>query len=160
MVNSIVAVFFYRLQLITTDLSSKMHEKSLALTLFSKLCKCRGPPKLPKTSLTHEIERQTDAGDATITSYIMILFVLYDPAFKICCKFTFQIGRAPAVTAVVKLFLVGQCVRAKAGLLIDRNQVMMVDHVVRAAGGADPKQQAMTSSAAAPLVMCDISTMF
>ncbi len=71
MVNSIVVVFFYRLQPITTDLISKMHEKSLALTLFSKLCQCKGPPKLPKTSLTHEPERQTDAGDATITSYIM-----------------------------------------------------------------------------------------
>ncbi len=27
---------------------------------------------LPKTSLTHETERQTDAGGATITSYIML----------------------------------------------------------------------------------------
>ncbi len=62
MVNSIVVVFFYRLQPITTDLISKMHEKSLSLTLFSKLCQCSGPPKLPKTSLTHETERQTDAG--------------------------------------------------------------------------------------------------
>ncbi len=81
MVNSIVVVFFYQLQPITTDLISKMHEKSLgigALTLFSKLCQCRGPPKLPKTSLTHETERQTDAGGATITSYIML------PAFIHC----------------------------------------------------------------------------
>ena len=45
-----------------------MNEKYLALTLFSKLCQCRGPPKLPKTSLTHETERQTEAGGATITS--------------------------------------------------------------------------------------------
>ncbi len=71
MVNSIVVVFFYRPQPITTDLISKMHEKSLALTLFSKLCQCKGQPKLPKTSLAHETERQTDAGGATITSYIM-----------------------------------------------------------------------------------------
>ncbi len=68
MVNSIIAVFFYRLQSITTDLISKLHEKS---PLFSKLCQCRGPPKLPKTSLTDATERQTDAGGATITSYIM-----------------------------------------------------------------------------------------
>ena len=71
MVNSIVVVFFYRLQPITTDLISKMHEKSLALTLFSKLCQCRDSPKLPKTSLIYVKERQTDAGGATITSYII-----------------------------------------------------------------------------------------
>ena len=47
-----------------------MHEKSLALTLFSSLCQCRG---LPKTSLTHVAERQTDAGGATITSTIVVL---------------------------------------------------------------------------------------
>ena len=46
-------------------------KKSLALTLFSKLCQCIGPLKLPKTSLPHETERQPDAGGATITSYIM-----------------------------------------------------------------------------------------
>ncbi len=71
MANSIVVVFFYQLQPVTVDLISKMHEQSLALALFSKLCQCRGLPKLPKTSLTHETERQTDAGGATITSYIM-----------------------------------------------------------------------------------------
>ena len=53
-----------------TDLISKMHEKSLALTLFRKLCQCRGPPKLPKTSPTHVAEWQTDAGGAT---FILIL---------------------------------------------------------------------------------------
>ena len=77
MVNSIVVVFFYRLQPITTDLISKMHEKSLALTLFSKLCQCRGLPKLPENCLTHETERQTDAGGATITSYIMKVVLFY-----------------------------------------------------------------------------------
>ena len=71
MVNSIVAVFFYQLQPITTNLISNLHEKSLALTLFSKLWQYRGLPKLPKTSLTHVTERQTDAGGATITSYIL-----------------------------------------------------------------------------------------
>ena len=71
MANSIVEVFFYRPQSNTTDLISKMHEKSLALTVFSKLCQCRGLPNLPKTSLTHETKRQTDAGGATISSYIM-----------------------------------------------------------------------------------------
>ncbi len=71
MVNSIVVMIFYRLQPITTDLISKLHEKSLALALVSKFCQRRGPPKLPKTSQTHETERQTDAGGATITSYIM-----------------------------------------------------------------------------------------
>ncbi len=72
MVNSIVVLFFYRLQPITTDLISKMHEKSVALTLFSILCHRKGPPKVPKTSLTHETERQTDACGATITSYIYV----------------------------------------------------------------------------------------
>ena len=71
-VNSIVVVLFYRLQPITTALISKLHKKSLALTLFNKLCLCRGQSKLTKTSLTHDTERQTDAGSGTInTSYIM-----------------------------------------------------------------------------------------
>ncbi len=72
------------------DLISKMHENSRALTLFSDLFQCRGPPKLPKTSLTHETEWQTDAGGATITSYIVVLsnalkknfvFLCYNKAF-------------------------------------------------------------------------------
>ena len=79
MVNLMVVVFFYRLQPITTNLISKLHEKSLALTLFSKLCQCRGLPKLPKTSLTHVTERQTHAGGATITSYIMVSFIMKFP---------------------------------------------------------------------------------
>ena len=72
-VNSIVVMFFYRLQPITTNLVIlKLHEKSLALTTpFSNLCQCRGLPKLPKTSLTHKTERQTEIGGATIASYIM-----------------------------------------------------------------------------------------
>ena len=77
MMNSLVVVFIYRLQPITTDQISKMHEKSRALALFSKLCQCRGLPKLPKTSLTHETERQTEAGGTTITSYIMFETITY-----------------------------------------------------------------------------------
>ncbi len=63
-----VVVFFYRLQPITTNVISKLHEKSLKLTLLSKLCQCR---VLPKTNLTHVTVRQTDSGGATIASYIM-----------------------------------------------------------------------------------------
>ncbi len=58
-----------------------MHEKSLALTLLTKLSPCRG---LPKTSLTHVTERQTDAGGATITSYIMINLTSYFVSTQLC----------------------------------------------------------------------------
>ena len=69
MANSIVVVFFYRLQPITTDLISKMHEKSLhRLYLVSS---ASAELKLPKTSLTQIAERHTDAGGTTIVSYIM-----------------------------------------------------------------------------------------
>ncbi len=73
MVYSILVVLLYRLQPITTDPISKMHEKSLARILFSQLCQCRRLPKLPKSSLTRVTERQTDAGGATIASYIMVV---------------------------------------------------------------------------------------
>ncbi len=73
--NSVIAVFFYRQQPISTDQISKMHEKSHALTLLSKLCQSRGLPKLPKASLTHITERQTGAGGTTIASYIMLELV-------------------------------------------------------------------------------------
>ncbi len=72
MVNSIVVVFFYRLQPITTDLISKLHEKSLALTLFSKLCQCRSLPKLPKASRTHVTSK-----DKQMQVVLLLLLILW-----------------------------------------------------------------------------------